>query len=100
LRPDCQPPENIVEKTFMKELSSADRLKILQAADNYRPWYSLDDQRVCAVCMRTIDGRRIEIKGGRGNYTLHCPTPGCLSNFRHWFLYHETDFTGLAQIHA
>ena len=83
-----------------RELSLADRLKILQVTDNYRPWYSLDDQRVCAVCMRTIDGRRIEIKGQRGSYTLHCPTPGCLSNFRHWFLYHETDFSGLSGIHA
>ena len=87
----------LFKRWFMtKDLSAVDRLKILQATDNYRPWYSLDDQRVCAICMRTIDGRRIEIKGQRGQYTLHCPTPGCLSNFRHWFLFHETDFTGLS----
>lgn len=52
------------------ELPPADRLKILQATDNYRPWYSLDDQRVCAVCMRTIDGRRIELRSNEG--VTHC----------------------------
>lgn len=37
-----------------------ERLDILKAADSQRKWYSLDDERVCAICNRVFtDGRSI-----------------------------------------
>src|SRR5205814_2764681 len=38
-----------------------EKLAILQASDSRRKWHSLDDQRVCVLCDRTITGRQIEI---------------------------------------
>jgi len=75
-------------------LEPQDQLEILRSVDNHRRWYSLDDKRVCAVCEKIISGRQIEIRGGPENYTLHCPTPGCPSNFSHWFLYQFSDLDG------
>ena len=79
-----------------KRLNSQDRLDILRKVDNYRRWYSLDDKRVCAVCEKIISGRQIEIRGGPQDYSLHCPTPGCPSNFSHWFLFGPRDGAGTA----
>jgi hypothetical protein len=62
-----------------------DRLSILRAADRFRKWNSLDDQRVCSVCERKFKGRQIEIRrfpGGR--YKLFCPTLGCPSGPYQW----------------
>ena len=65
-----------------------EKLAILQAADTRRKWYSLDDQRVCVLCDRTITGRQIEIaRDGHGHHTLQCPTDGCPSLPADWF-YH------------
>ena len=65
-----------------------EKLAILRATDTRRRWYSLDDQRVCAVCDRAITGRQIEINGdGNGGYILHCPTADCASLPADWF-YH------------
>jgi hypothetical protein len=77
-----------------KRLDSQDRLDILRQVDNHRRWYSLDDKRVCAVCDKIISGRQIEIRGGPEEYTLHCPTPDCPSNFSHWFFYRLPDGDG------
>lgn len=67
------------------------RLDILRAADAFRKWYSLDDQRVCVVCDRVFTGRQIEIgRDRRGRYLLKCPTSDCPSVAAHWF------FTGNA----
>jgi len=73
----------------MQKPSSDKRLRILQTVDNLRRWYSLDDKRLCAICDRVIDGHQIEIRRVAGQYSLHCPTTDCPSNFSHWFLYHE-----------
>jgi hypothetical protein len=70
-----------------QRLTPQEKLEILQAIDNHRRWYSLDDQRACVICERVITGRQIEVRGHVGNHTLHCPTDGCPSNFTHWFLF-------------
>jgi hypothetical protein len=71
-----------------RQLKLEERLAILQAADTYRKWYSLDDHRVCILCERMIIGRQIEItRDQRGRYLLHCPTEGCPSTAREW-VYH------------
>jgi hypothetical protein len=65
-----------------------EKLALLQVADPRRKWYSLDDQRVCVLCDRTITGRQIEIvRDAAGAYFVRCPTEGCPSLPNDWF-YH------------
>ena len=63
-----------------------EKLAILQAADPRRKWYSLDDQRVCVLCGRTITGRQVEIRREPGGgHSVHCPTTGCPALPSDWF---------------
>ncbi len=63
-----------------------EKLAALQEADLSRQWASLDERRVCACCNRVISGRMIDVwQDERGEYHLHCPTPGCLGAPRDWF---------------
>lgn len=65
-----------------------EKLALLQSADLRRKWSSLDDQRVCVLCHRTITGRQIEvIRDLAGVYSLRCPTEGCRAMPSDWF-YH------------
>jgi hypothetical protein len=69
-----------------KRLGLDEKLDVLQASDTYRKWYSLDDQRVCILCEKLINGRMIDIwQDQEGTYLLHCPTPGCSGSPRDWF---------------
>ncbi|HEY1581895.1 MAG TPA: hypothetical protein VGF73_02215 [Chthoniobacterales bacterium] len=62
------------------------KLSVLQEADTFRKWYSLDDRRACVLCDRVISGRMIDIWQERdGTYRLHCPTPDCPAQPRDWF---------------
>jgi hypothetical protein len=62
------------------------KLAILRVNDPRRKWHSLDDQRVCVLCGRTINGRQIEIKREPGgSYSVHCPTENCPSVPSDWF---------------
>lgn len=87
--PIVKRPRICSTNNVQKQMASQEKLEILQATDNHRRWYSLDDKRVCVICERTISGRQIEIRGRPGSRTLHCPTAGCPSNFSHWFVYQE-----------
>ena len=63
-----------------------EKLSLLQATDLRRKWHSLDDQRVCVLCDRTITGRQIEVRReAGGTFSLHCPTEGCPSVPSDWF---------------
>ena len=74
-------------------LLSEEKLAILQAADPRRKWHSLDEQRVCVLCDRTITGRQIEIvRDSTGGYSLRCPTPECQSVPSDWF-YHGNAYS-------
>jgi hypothetical protein len=67
-------------------LSPEEKLAVLQATDPRRKWHSLDDQRVCVLCDRTISGRGIRvIREPGGSYSVHCPTEGCQSVPSDWF---------------
>lgn len=62
------------------ELTDADKLDVLQRLDRFRPWRSLDEQRVCRCCGKVVTGHSILVVGGsRGNGPLRivCPTPRC-----------------------
>jgi hypothetical protein len=70
----------------MEKLPPEEKLAILQGADLRRKWHSLDDQRVCVLCDRTITGRQIEVtREPGGGYAVHCPTPGCAALPSDWF---------------
>lgn len=64
-----------------------DKLAILRANDPRRKWLSLDDQRVCVLCDRTLTGRQIVVRRERNGagYSVHCPTPGCPAVPGDWF---------------
>jgi len=62
-----------------------EKLAALQRADPQRKWSSLDDHRVCALCEKAITGRMVDIwQDERGDYHLHCPTPGCSGSLSDW----------------
>jgi hypothetical protein len=66
-------------------LSPDDCLEILKMADGDRLWNSLEDQRVCLRCKKTITGRQIVIRREQpGRFLLHCPTPDCKSTIEDW----------------
>ena len=68
-----------------RDFTPEERLEILQAGDKLRTWSSLDDERFCILCERTISGWQIEIlRDQRGRYLLKCPTPDCSSFAAHW----------------
>jgi hypothetical protein len=69
--------------------NSEERLGILRTIDQGHRWYSLDDKRVCIVCERVFSGRQVEFDPRQrpGDYTAHCPTPGCPSDPSHWFFF-------------
>ena len=74
------------------------KLAILQEADSFRKWGSLDDRRVCVLCDRVITGRMIDVwQDERGTYHLHCPSPGCPATPRDWF-YHGPARTPITRI--
>jgi hypothetical protein len=63
-----------------------ERLRILQTSDPRRRWHSLDDQRVCVLCSRTITGRQVSItRETTGKYSVRCPTDGCPAVPSDWF---------------
>jgi hypothetical protein len=69
-----------------KPILPEEKLAILQATDLRRKWHSLDDQRVCVLCDRTITGRQVEVRReASGTFSVHCPTEGCTSMPSDWF---------------
>lgn len=76
--------------------SDEQRLEILQRADNWRRWRSLDDERLCIECAQLLTGRNVVLTLGDGEEPLvSCPTPGCKSTPRDWFYHgvHEASAT-------
>jgi hypothetical protein len=72
---------------MQEQLLPEERLDLLRASDRDRPWYSLDDKRVCAICERIFAGREIEIRSRGRSHSLHCPSVDCPSDFRHWLIW-------------
>jgi hypothetical protein len=68
-------------------LAPADKLDVLRYLDEFHYWHSLDDERICKRCGRTITGCQIvviEMQGTRGKLRLQCPTAGCVSTPGDW----------------
>ena len=79
--------------------SDEQRLRALSAADNWRQWNSVDDERLCIECAQLITGREIVFaKEGDGKLVACCPTPGCKGGPRDWFYHGARDHRSLANI--
>ena len=71
------------------ELSSADKLEMLQMLDRYRKWPTLDEKRYCLACGQIIEGGDILVVGGTrgtGPLRLICPTRNCHSIPMDWVI--------------
>lgn len=69
------------------QLAPEERLDILKYLDEFHFWNSLDDERRCQRCGKSITGRQIlivELQGTRRKMRLQCPTAGCISNPSEW----------------
>jgi hypothetical protein len=79
--------------------SENERLETLRAADNWRQWTSLDDERLCIECAQLITGREITLAGEEnGKAAAYCPTPGCNGRPRDWFYHGARNHPPLANI--
>jgi hypothetical protein len=68
-------------------LAPPDKLDVLRYLDEFHYWHSLDDERICKRCGRTITGSQIlviELQGTRGKLRLKCPSAGCVSTPGDW----------------
>jgi hypothetical protein len=84
-RHPCQP--NAMNDFKDVRLLPEEKLDALRHLDEFRFWYSLDDQRRCHRCHRVLTGRQILVlkpTGRRGQMRLQCPTEGCVSNSSEW----------------
>jgi hypothetical protein len=69
------------------QLLPEDKLDILRDLDEFHFWHSLDDERRCRRCGKSITGRQIlivELQGTRGKLRMQCPTAGCVSSPSEW----------------
>ena len=69
------------------QLASEDKLDLLCYLDEFHFWHSLDEERICQRCRRTITGRQIMViglQGRRGKLRLQCPSRGCVSTPGEW----------------
>jgi len=82
------------------QLTSPERLTILQALDHHRSWRSLNDRRLCVRCAKPFNGMEICLRlQADGSYRAFCPTPGCDSLPQHW-LFYGTDAHSVAAVEA
>jgi hypothetical protein len=76
-----------VSHSIPLQLPADDKLDLLRYLDEFHYWHSLDDERICKRCERTITGRQIlviELQGTRGKLRLQCPSAGCGSTPGDW----------------
>lgn len=79
------------------ELSTAERLAILQAIDPHRTWRSLSDRRLCVRCAKPFSGSELRLhRQSDDSYCASCPTPGCDSLPKHWLSYGTDSHSGSA----
>jgi hypothetical protein len=61
------------------------KLKLFQARDPLKQWWSLDEMRFCAKCEHLFIGRDIKIfEDENGELQFRCPTQGCEGGWEDW----------------
>ena len=65
--------------------TSGRKLKLFQASDPFKQWWSLDETRFCAKCEHLFIGREIQLsEDAKGVIHFHCPTPRCDGGWADW----------------
>ena len=66
-------------------LTPGRKLRLFQAHDSKKQWWSLEETRFCRKCERLFIGRDIQVlEDGRGGTRFHCPTARCDGGFPDW----------------
>ena len=66
-------------------LTAGRKLRLFQASDPYKQWWSLEELRFCAKCEHLFIGRDIKVfEDGEGGVSFACPTLGCDGTFADW----------------
>jgi hypothetical protein len=61
------------------------KLKLFQAADPLKHWWSLGEMRFCAKCEHLFTGHDIRVTiGPDEQLEFHCPTPDCPGHWEDW----------------
>ncbi len=61
------------------------KLKLFQASDPLKYWWSLDEMRFCTRCGHLFIGRDIKlVEDERGTIHFRCPTMGCAGSWEDW----------------
>jgi hypothetical protein len=61
------------------------KLKLFQATDPFKQWWSLDEMRFCAKCEHLFLGRDIRLSEDEdGTIQFHCPTLNCPGSWADW----------------
>ena len=66
-------------------LTKGRKLKLFQAHDPFKQWWSVDELRFCVKCEHLFIGREIKIYED-DNMVFHfrCPTHNCEGGFEDW----------------
>ena len=66
-------------------LTPGRKLRLFQASDPYKQWWTLEETRFCARCEHLFIGREIRVlEDGQGKVYFRCPTPRCEGGFADW----------------
>ncbi len=66
-------------------LTPGRKLRLFQASDPYKQWWTLEETRFCARCEHLFIGRDIKVlEDGQGGIHFQCPTPRCEGGFADW----------------
>jgi hypothetical protein len=61
------------------------KLKLFQASDPSKRWWSLNETRFCAKCGHLFTGHDIRVTFDRDrNLRFHCPTVNCTGQWEDW----------------
>ena len=66
-------------------LTAGRKLKLFQASDPYKQWWTLDEVRFCSKCERPFLGSNIKVyEDDAGRVHFRCPTFRCESGWEDW----------------
>ena len=66
-------------------LTPGRKLRLFQASDPYKQWWTLEETRFCAKCEHLFIGRDIKVlEDGQGGIHFQCPTHRCDGGFADW----------------
>jgi hypothetical protein len=77
-----QPPT--IPTPQLSTRTRATRLELLRRNDHNRPWFHLDERRICVLCGEEFAGTEIRIAARRGTAVFRCPSANCQGSLPHF----------------